>query len=293
VDRARRVQDLWSWLPAFRAVAETEHLPTAAKRLHVTPSALSRSVRLLEQELGHPLFHRVGRNLKLSDAGEAFLAAVRDAMRLVDDGMAAVTGGRLDGALAVASPDAVLPAVLDVAATLGTQHPGLVVHIHQVRVSDAPARLLDGQLDVALVGVSIEHERLTREGLGALSCGLYVGPGHALYQQTDVELADVVRHPFVALTPSRDGAPDPWPATIERVVTLYVERMGIARATCFRGEHIAVLPDVLTRADDELFRLPIDDVTQPLPLFSLQRQTLMPGGKAEVFLDSLRARLGA
>ena len=46
---ASLVERIWNWLPAFRAVAETEHLPTASDLLHVTPSALSRTIRLLEQ----------------------------------------------------------------------------------------------------------------------------------------------------------------------------------------------------------------------------------------------------
>src|SRR5262245_24932867 len=36
MDRAARLTELWSWLPAFRAVAETQHLPTAAAALHVS-----------------------------------------------------------------------------------------------------------------------------------------------------------------------------------------------------------------------------------------------------------------
>ena len=61
VQRAVRVSQLWSWLPAFRTVAETEHLPTAARMLELSPSALSRSVKQLEDSLGRPLFTREGR----------------------------------------------------------------------------------------------------------------------------------------------------------------------------------------------------------------------------------------
>jgi DNA-binding transcriptional LysR family regulator len=290
MDRARRVADLWSWLPAFRAVAETEHLPTAAERLHVTPSALSRSVRLLEQEIGHPLFHRTGRNLKLSDAGEVFLAAVRDAMRLVDDGVTAVTGDRLAGALTVAAPDAVLPAVLDVAARLRERHEELVVHVRQVAASVAPALLLRGQLDVALLDVELGGERTTRERVGSLPCGIYVGRDHPLARKRRPSLRDVVSFPFAALDPTRDGAPDPWPADVERTVTLYVERAGVLAEVCARDSHVVVLPDAL--ANDALRRVPVN-VARALPLFAVRRPTLMPDGKAEVFVRELRAHLGA
>ncbi len=58
MERLRRVASFWNWLPAFRAVAETEHLPTAAEALFVSPSALSRAIRLLEKDVGQPLFRR-------------------------------------------------------------------------------------------------------------------------------------------------------------------------------------------------------------------------------------------
>ena len=51
MERLRSIANLWNWLPAFRAVAETGNLRLAAERLHVSPSALSRTVRLLEDEI--------------------------------------------------------------------------------------------------------------------------------------------------------------------------------------------------------------------------------------------------
>ena len=76
--------DFWHRLPVFRTVAETEHLPTASKRLGLTAPALSRSIKLLEESVGRPLFDREGRRIVLNPAGKAFLRVVRTAMRQVD-----------------------------------------------------------------------------------------------------------------------------------------------------------------------------------------------------------------
>ena len=81
MERVRRLARFWNWLPAFRVTAETAHLPTASEALHISPSALSRTIRLLEEDVGQPLFDRVGRNIALNAAGQRLLAAVRDAMR--------------------------------------------------------------------------------------------------------------------------------------------------------------------------------------------------------------------
>src|SRR5262245_9460417 len=85
--RFRRVADVWNWLPAFRAVAEHESIHAAAAALCLSPSALSRTVRLLEDALGVRLFERLGNRLKLTSIGEQLLSIARDAMRRVDDGL--------------------------------------------------------------------------------------------------------------------------------------------------------------------------------------------------------------
>nr|MBA3454712.1 LysR family transcriptional regulator [Deltaproteobacteria bacterium] len=93
----QRIRNVWPWLPAFRAVAETEHLPTAAHELGIVPSALSRTVKLLEDELGISLFDRTGKALVLNEAGRTLLAAVRTAMRLLDEAVAAATSDQPRG----------------------------------------------------------------------------------------------------------------------------------------------------------------------------------------------------
>ncbi len=86
LDRHQEVAQVWNWLPAFRAAAEYESLQRAALALRVSPSALSRSIRLLEDALGVALFLRSPSGLSLTSHGQALLAATRDAMRLVYGG---------------------------------------------------------------------------------------------------------------------------------------------------------------------------------------------------------------
>ena len=60
-------------LRIFVAVADREHLTQAAEALHLTPSAVSSAIRVLEDRYGLALFHRTGRRIELTDAGLAFL----------------------------------------------------------------------------------------------------------------------------------------------------------------------------------------------------------------------------
>src|SRR3954469_11452479 len=57
-------------LRCFVVAAELENVTLAASRLRIAQSAVSRHIRLLEQELGAKLFERIGRGLKLTASGE-------------------------------------------------------------------------------------------------------------------------------------------------------------------------------------------------------------------------------
>jgi LysR family transcriptional regulator, glycine cleavage system transcriptional activator len=83
-------------LPAFRTIARLQNLRLAADELHLTHSALSQQVKLLEEQTGVRLFDRVGRRLRLNDAGRALQRSVEAALQQLDDGLraaAAVAGG--------------------------------------------------------------------------------------------------------------------------------------------------------------------------------------------------------
>jgi LysR family glycine cleavage system transcriptional activator len=76
-------------LPVFRLVAETQNLRAAAEALHLTHSAVSQQIRLLETRLGYEVFDRRGRRVVLNGAGAALLRAVQGAMALLDEGVQA------------------------------------------------------------------------------------------------------------------------------------------------------------------------------------------------------------
>jgi LysR family glycine cleavage system transcriptional activator len=83
-------------LPTFRAVARSSNLRAAAETLHLTHSAVSQQIRLLEGQIGFPLFDRRGRRIVLNAAGQALLLSVEPALAQLEDGMqaaAAAAGG--------------------------------------------------------------------------------------------------------------------------------------------------------------------------------------------------------
>lgn len=78
-------------LPVFRVVAELQNLRAAAERMHLTHSAVSQQIRVLEAQLGFPLFERRGRRVVLNAAGVAFLRSVQSALLQLDEGAQAAS----------------------------------------------------------------------------------------------------------------------------------------------------------------------------------------------------------
>src|SRR4051812_4233377 len=82
-------------LQSFIRSAETASFSAAARRLALTPAAVSRNVATLERNLGVRLFHRSTRKLTLTDSGERFLFAIRenvDALQRAISGIARDAG---------------------------------------------------------------------------------------------------------------------------------------------------------------------------------------------------------
>lgn len=81
-------------LQYFWAVARDGNLTRTAQRLRVSQSALSAQIRQLEGVLGHPLFHREGRGLTLSEAGRIALAYADDVFSTGTELLVTLQGGR-------------------------------------------------------------------------------------------------------------------------------------------------------------------------------------------------------
>jgi DNA-binding transcriptional LysR family regulator len=77
-------------LEAFVRSAETGGFSAAARRLSLTPAAVSRNVAMLERNLGVRLFHRSTRKLTLTEAGERFLLSITGDLERLQESIAAV-----------------------------------------------------------------------------------------------------------------------------------------------------------------------------------------------------------
>lgn len=264
---------LWNWLPAFRAVAETEHIHRAAKILHLSPSALSRAIHLIEEDIGHPLFNRVGRKIVLNPAGQKILESVRDAMRILDDGVTTVTSSVVGGPVHIACTDYLaITFVIPALHMLQERSPQLQPYLRLDGMEEANSLLLRGELDVAFIFHPKPHKLLRFQPLGEITNGVYCGPGHPLYTNQNPTLEDLLQHNFVAPHPNEsEDLFDHWPAEIQRRVSIYLPEIHLAMELCAHGGLLSVLPDRLpTQGTKLLRRLPFDFIS-PIRVFAVSR----------------------
>ncbi len=129
-------------LPTFRAVARLSNLRAAAEQLHLTHSAISQQMRVLEEQLGFALFDRRGRRVVLNAAGAALLSAVEPALAQIDEGVRAAAlaaSGTEQSLRLTALPSFAQHWLLPRMARWREQHPGIVIDLHtSLQVIDLP-----------------------------------------------------------------------------------------------------------------------------------------------------------
>jgi DNA-binding transcriptional LysR family regulator len=77
-------------LEIIRAIADSGSFTAAGHKLHVSQSAISRQILLLEEELGEAVFHRIGRRVRITPAGAALLQLSHRVFQDLQDTVAAI-----------------------------------------------------------------------------------------------------------------------------------------------------------------------------------------------------------
>lgn len=146
-------------LRAFQLIARYGSFTRAAAELEVTASALSQSLRQLEQQLGVRLLHRTTRKVGLTEAGHAFLARIAPALGEIDAAVEALReqGERPTGTLRVTVPQMVLDQLIAPSlAGFMRQWPGLKVDVQvENRLTDLVSNGFDAGIRLG--------ERLARD----------------------------------------------------------------------------------------------------------------------------------
>jgi len=140
-------------LQHFLVLAENLHFGRAAEACHVSPSALSRGIRRLEEEAGAALFERNNRSVSLTHAGQLFLDYARDALNAWETVRNSLmeAAGELHGEISMfCSVTASYSFLFDLLTRFRRDHPRVEIKLHTGDPEEAIARVLAGDEDIAI-----------------------------------------------------------------------------------------------------------------------------------------------
>jgi DNA-binding transcriptional LysR family regulator len=184
----------------FLAVADTLHFTKAAERLAIAQPPLSQQIKRLEQLVGHRLFDRTTRGVKLTLAGQLLADRARSTMEKIQDDLEQVRrlGRGEEGTLTVGFSGSVmftnLPAAIE---SYCRRYPKVELRLRELSTQAQIPALLDGTLDIAFMRDGDPTEGIR---MSTLVEERYVGvlpERHALARKRSLRLFDLRDQPFV------------------------------------------------------------------------------------------------
>lgn len=211
-------------LHIFRTLAEELNFTRTAERVHTVQSNVTAQIKALEDELGVPLFDRLGRRVALTDAGNRFLPFAEQALATMEQGEQAIRTGTVPtGPLRISAPESVLtyrlPQVLH-AFRRRFPHVELVFKPHLSATMDI--ELETGKLDIA-IGMCDTPSNPARKTMRLQTEKIFLiaDPAHPLVARESVKPGDLAGQTLL-LTESGCG----YRSKLDRVLALQNIRPG-------------------------------------------------------------------
>ena len=253
----------------FVAVAEEESFTRAAQVSNIVQSALSTSIRQLEEELGARLFVRSTRKVRLTAAGRAFLEKANVALEALRQGKELIADIRSlrRGKLSLGTVQS-LPSFIDLPALLETfhdQHPHIEVRLCQGSAGHLIEKIRSRQIELVILPVEETHPDLSSQIICCDSLVLACAMEHPLAETNQVTLKELSGEPFIDFEPTygtRELVDHSFvDAGLERRVAFEVSDLNTLLELVTRGLGIALIPQAVAFARREsIAHVPLADL---------------------------------
>ncbi|MCP3169207.1 LysR family transcriptional regulator [Myxococcus qinghaiensis] len=295
------MRDDYSGLTALAAVADKRSFTAAATMLRVTPSALSQSIRALEERVGVRLLQRTTRSVGLTEAGARFLAQLRPAMASIHAAFESLDAvrGRPSGTLRINVPRLAITPVLEplLAAFLAT-YPELRLDIV---VDDGLTNIVEQDFDAGIrLGETLDKDVVALRLTSDLRMAVVGSPAYLAARGRPKHPRDLHAHDCINFRYLRSGTVYRWEFTDKgRDITVAVEGRLVTNDNALQvraaldGVGLAnVMEHTVAQelADGRLIRV-LSRFCAPFPglfLYYPSRTQLPP--KLRALVDFLRAR---
>ncbi len=243
-------------LEIIRAIADTGSFTAAGEKLHVSQSAISRQILLLEEELGEPVFHRIGSRIRITAAGESLLQLshrvfqdLQETVSSISDKRESLSGTmRLVGGMTVCLY--VFPSLL---AEVRRVHPNLDLKVTVGSAERSIAMLRSGAGDLGMITLPVEATDLVSVPVLEEELLLITYPTHPLAKKKAIQAADLDKQDFVLFETgsitrrlvesflTREG--------VEPEIIMETENVEIIKAMVRSGLGISIIPSQAAEAD--------------------------------------------
>jgi DNA-binding transcriptional LysR family regulator len=290
-------------LAIFHAVAQTGSMTLGAERLEISQPAVSKQVQDLERTLGLHLFDRIGRRVRLSQAGEVLADHARRLFALAHEAeeemadVRAVRRGRLVIGASTTIGTYLLPRVL---AEFGRRHPGLELLVHIENTEHVHRRLAGHEVDIGLTEGVMEEEDLEAEIFYRDELVMIAARGHRLASLRRVPLSAVREEQFILREPGSGTR-----AVEERALAQLKLRVRVLMAlgnteaikrVVAEGVGLAIVSRLAVSAECDagtLVVLPVIGLRIARPLHLVRRKGRRDGPALQAFCALLRASTAA
>ena len=186
----------------FVALAEYLSFTKAADRVHVTQSTLSHQIRQLEDEVGQPLFDRIGKKVVTTEAGELFLAYATRALKEVDHGIAMLKpgGGGLTGEVRIGATHTFnIGLIPECMALFLARHPTVRLRVDELPADQISTKLRAGELDIGIAYRPADPSGLWFEPLYNEEMVLVVSDAHPLAGRKRIRMVELHQQRLVLM----------------------------------------------------------------------------------------------
>jgi DNA-binding transcriptional LysR family regulator len=262
-------------LEHFLAVVDEGSFTRAAERVCRTQSAISQSVKKLEDEVGAPLLARDMPDVCLTEPGKLLVEYARRLVRLRDEAVRSLDDLRrlVAGSVSVAAHESAAVYLLPVPLKNYLQtFPDIRVGIYRSRLDEIPRQVMDREVDLGFVKEEPGFRELRSIQVHMDEMVLIASPRHRLAGQRDVGMAELAREHFVIHHSCG--------ATTRRIMRLFDDHHSRCKVAAelwsfenikqFVREEVglAIVPGICVRQelrDGVLARIPLPALSMPRP----------------------------
>jgi LysR family hydrogen peroxide-inducible transcriptional activator len=280
------------------AVADAGNFTRASEKCDVSQPSLSQQIIKLEREVGHKIFHRLGRKAVLTEAGRAFLEHARRILFEVENATKELGDSpSLERRITVGAIPTLAPYLLpSLIMRCRKRHPNLEVQVREDFRGHLTQLVIEGELDLAVVALPVKEPRLFVESLVKEPLLLVVGKDHRLAARARVAAADLADETFVMMGASSSLAEQIQSFcgdhNVQPRIGCRCAQVATLKAFVASGVGISILPRVARSPEDadSLAYLTLADASPHREVAVIRHLQRYQSRGAEQFLTLLREK---